>query len=77
MGSLLKFQQHDRTCHTSVPPSRQVAVGWASTYGRKPTQVENLSDPIAFGGIIYLVAAAMAVAAMVVFARKGQRQQRR
>jgi MFS family permease len=52
-------------------------VGWTAKYGSKPTEVENMSDAIAFGGIIYLVAAALVVAAMVVFARKGRREQPR
>ena len=52
-------------------------VGWTSKYGSKPTQVENMSDAIAFGGIVYLVAAALVVAAMLVFTRKGRREQRR
>ena len=52
-------------------------VGWTSKYGSKPTEVENMSDAIAFGGIVYLVAAALVVAAMLVFTRKGRREQRR
>ena len=54
-----------------------VFVGWTSKYGSKPTEVENMSDAIAFGGIIYLVAAALVVAAMLVFARKRRREQTR
>ena len=44
-------------------------VGFASKYGGKPTEVENMSDAIAFGGVIYLVAAALVIAAMLLFAR--------
>jgi len=45
-----------------------VYVGFASKYGGKPTEIENMSDAIAFGGVIYLVAAALIVAAMLLFA---------
>ena len=34
-------------------------VGLASKYGGKPTEVENMSDAIAFGGVIYLIGAAL------------------
>ena len=50
-----------------------VFVGWASKYGGKPTEVENMSDAIALGGAVYLVSAALVVAAMVLFARAGRR----
>jgi hypothetical protein len=36
-----------------------VFVGWASKYGGKPTEVENMSDAISWCGPIYLVAAAL------------------
>jgi MFS family permease len=52
-----------------------VFVGWTSKYGSRPTEVENMSDAIAFGGIIYLVAAVLVAAAMLVFARTRQRGQ--
>ena len=52
-----------------------VFVGWSSKYGSRPTEVENMSDAIAFGGIIYLVAAGLVVAAMLLFARQGRRAQ--
>jgi MFS family permease len=38
-------------------------VGFASKYGGKPSKVENMSDAIAFGGAIYLVAAALVLGA--------------
>jgi len=50
-----------------------VFVGWASKYGSKPTEVENMGEAIAFGGIIYLAAAALVAAAMLLFARQGRR----
>lgn len=34
-------------------------VGLASKYGGKPTEVENMSDAIAFGGAVYLLGAAL------------------
>jgi MFS family permease len=52
-----------------------VFVGWTSKYGSRPTEVENMSDAIAFGGIIYVVAAVLVAAAMLVFARTRQRGQ--
>jgi MFS family permease len=48
-------------------------VGWASKYGGKPTEVENMSDAIAFGGVIYLVAAGLVAAATLFVARSGRR----
>jgi hypothetical protein len=45
-------------------------VGWASKNGRKPTEIENMSDAIAFGGLIYLAAAALVVIAMVIFNKR-------
>ena len=44
-------------------------VGFASKYGGKPTEIENMSDAIAFGSVIYLIAAALVVAAMLLFAK--------
>jgi len=44
-------------------------VGFASKYGGKPTEVENMSNAIAFGGAVYLVAAALVVAAMLLFVK--------
>jgi MFS family permease len=45
-------------------------VGLASKYGHKPTEIDNMSEAIAFGGVVYLVAAALVVAAMVLFAKR-------
>lgn len=44
-------------------------VGFATKYGGKPTKIQNMSDAIAFGGVIYLMAAALVLAAMLFFAR--------
>jgi MFS family permease len=49
-----------------------VFVGWASKYGNRPTEVENMSDAIAFGGVVYLVAAALIAVAMLLFARQAR-----
>lgn len=49
-----------------------VFVGWISKYGDKPTEVENMSDAIAFGGVVYLAAAAMVAAAMLLLARRSR-----
>ncbi len=50
-----------------------VFVGWASKYGGRPTEVENMSEAIAFGGIVYLGAAALVVAAVALFARHARK----
>jgi MFS family permease len=50
-----------------------VFVGWASKYGARPTEVENMSEAIAFGGVVYLVAAALLAAAMLLSARRASR----
>ena len=42
-------------------------VGLASRYGHRPTRIENMSDAIAFGGLIYLIAAGLIIAAIWVF----------
>lgn len=47
-----------------------VFVGYASKYGGQATEVENMSDAIAFGGLIYLMAAACVLAAIWLFARR-------
>ncbi len=47
-----------------------IFVGAAAKYGRKPTAIENMGDAIAFGGVIYLVAAGLIVFAMLYFARQ-------
>jgi MFS family permease len=47
-----------------------VFVGYASKYGGRATEVENMSDAIAFGGLVYLAAAGCVVAAMWLFARR-------
>jgi MFS family permease len=45
-------------------------VGLASRYGGRPSEIENMSDAIAFGGAVYLVAAAFIGAAILVSARR-------
>ncbi|HUJ09213.1 MAG TPA: MFS transporter [Verrucomicrobiae bacterium] len=47
-------------------------IGFASKYGGKATEVENMSDAIAFGGVIYLVAAALVIAAMLLFVKRNR-----
>ena len=42
-------------------------VGFACKYGGKPTQVQNMSDAIAFGAVFYLLAAGFLVAALLLF----------
>ncbi len=50
-------------------------VGLASKYGHRPTRVENMSDAIAFGGLIYLIAAGLIIAAIRAFGRNKQGSQ--
>ena len=47
-------------------------VGLASKYGGKPTAIENMSDAIAFCGLIYLAAAALIFLAIFFFNNKRQ-----
>ncbi len=44
-------------------------VGLASKYGGKPTEMENMSDAIAFGGAVYLLGAALLGLAIYFLAR--------
>jgi len=50
-----------------------IFVGYISKYKCQGTQVENMSDAIAFGGIIYLAAAIFIVFAMLCFVRQHPR----
>jgi MFS family permease len=50
-----------------------LAVGWVSEHGRKATVMENMSEAISFGGIIYLVGASLLFAAGFLLYRKMQR----
>ena len=45
-------------------------VGVATKYGGKSTKVENMSDAISFGSVVYLVAAALVLAAMFLFTKR-------
>jgi MFS family permease len=47
-------------------------VGFATRFGKRATPVENMSDAIAFGGLLYLAAAACLVAAILAM-RRGAR----
>jgi MFS family permease len=47
-----------------------IAVGVATKYGRHARDIDNMSEAIAFGGVIYLVSAALLVLAVFVFARR-------
>jgi MFS family permease len=53
-------------------------VGWASQYGAKPTEVENMSEAIAWCGAVYLVAGALVATAIYYAGRRfgGQNQSR-
>lgn len=47
-----------------------IAVGVATKYGRHARDVDNMSEAIAFGGVIYVVSAALLLLAVFVFARR-------
>lgn len=47
-----------------------IAVGLATKYGPHARDIDNMSDAIAFGGVVYLVSAALLLAAALVFARR-------
>ncbi len=46
-----------------------VFVGWTTKYGGKATPMENMSDAIAFGGVIYVAAAACVLLAVLIVNR--------
>ncbi len=41
--------------------------GLVAKYGHKPAEIENMSDAIAFGGVVYLVAATLIGLAIISF----------
>ena len=45
-------------------------VGWITKHGNKTTQVENMSDAIAFGGVIYVAAAVCVILAVLLYSRQ-------
>lgn len=45
-------------------------VGFATKYGRHDSDVENMSEAIAFGGVIYVAGAVVLLVAALVFARR-------
>lgn len=49
-------------------------VGWASKHGSKPTEVENMSDAIAFGGIVYLIGAVLIGLAILSYRKTNKNQ---
>jgi MFS family permease len=47
-----------------------IFVGYMSKYKRQGSEIKNMSDAIAFGGVIYLVAAVLIASAFFCFARR-------
>lgn len=47
-----------------------LAVGLATKYGRHESAIDNMSEAIAFGGIVYLLGAALLLVAALVFAKR-------
>ncbi|MEY4489155.1 MAG: hypothetical protein RIQ79_1663, partial [Verrucomicrobiota bacterium] len=47
-----------------------LAVGFATKYGRHEKDIDNMSEAIAFGGVIYVVAAVLLLVAAFVYARR-------
>lgn len=48
-----------------------LAVGWMAKHGRHATEVENMSEAIAAGGVVYLVGALLLAGGVVMTERKG------
>jgi hypothetical protein len=44
--------------------------GWVAMHGRFASEVENMSDAIAWGGWVYLAGAALLVSSVALFARR-------
>jgi MFS family permease len=51
-------------------------VGWSAKHGGKASEIENMSDAIAFGGVIYIAAAACIFVAVLLFSRQNRRVNR-
>jgi MFS family permease len=49
-----------------------LAVGWISKHGRHATEMENMSEAIAFGGLIYLLGAAALLVAIIYCGRRNR-----
>jgi len=47
-----------------------LAVGWISQHGRHASEIENMSEAIAFGAVIYLIGAALLFLAIVFLAKR-------
>ena len=47
-----------------------LAVGYVTQYGRHKKEIDNMSEAIAFGSIIYLVGAVLLLVAAFGFARR-------
>ena len=47
-----------------------LAVGWWSQHGNAGSEMDNMSNAIAFGGVIYLAGAALLLVAALRFARR-------
>ena len=47
-------------------------VGLATKFGHERTQLENMSDAIAFGGVVYLAGAALIFLAIFMFNRQAR-----
>jgi len=45
-------------------------IGWIVSRGRPDQEVENMSAAIAFGGTIYLIAAALLIVAILFFSKR-------
>jgi len=47
-------------------------VGWLAEHGSKPTKIENMSTAISYGGAIYLISAALLLAAILLCRRRSE-----
>ena len=47
-------------------------VGWAAEHGSKPTKIENMSDAISWGGVVYGVGAVLLIGAILQRRRRNE-----
>jgi len=48
-------------------------VGWSAKHGAKASEIENMSDAIGFGSVVYVVAAGCLLLAVLIFSRQQRR----
>ena len=48
------------------------AIGFASEHGRHASKIQNMSEAISFGGVLYILAAVMLIATIIITARQSR-----